>query len=54
MLLFKTMCHVSGNGGEIQWCFSQVKGTMEDDITEGKVFFRNYFGAEVIVCRVVP
>ena len=26
----------SGNGGEIQWCFSQVKGTVEEDITEGK------------------
>jgi len=24
-----------GNG-EIQWCFSQVKGTLEDDVTEGK------------------
>ncbi|KAG5313383.1 2ABA phosphatase, partial [Acromyrmex insinuator] len=24
--------------GDIQWCFSQVKGTLEDDVTEGKVF----------------
>lgn len=24
-----------GNGGEIQWCFSQVKGTIEEDVTEG-------------------
>ena len=24
-----------GNGGEIQWCFSQVKGTVEEDVTEG-------------------
>ncbi len=23
--------------GEIQWCFSQVKGTLDDEITEGKV-----------------
>ncbi|EZA59324.1 Protein phosphatase PP2A 55 kDa regulatory subunit [Ooceraea biroi] len=22
--------------GDIQWCFSQVKGTLEDDVTEGK------------------
>lgn len=27
---------IPGNGGEIQWCFSQVKGTIEEDITEGK------------------
>jgi serine/threonine-protein phosphatase 2A regulatory subunit B len=25
----------AGNG-EIQWCFSQVKGTLDDDVTEGK------------------
>ena len=25
----------SGNGGELQWCFSQVKGTIEEDVTEG-------------------
>ncbi|XP_045490348.1 serine/threonine-protein phosphatase 2A 55 kDa regulatory subunit B alpha isoform isoform X1 [Pieris rapae] len=24
----------SGNGGETTWCFSQVKGTLEDDVTE--------------------
>ena len=26
---------VSGNG-DIQWSFSQVKGTLDDDVTEGK------------------
>ena len=31
--IFRT---VAGNGSEIQWCFSQVKGTVEEDITEGK------------------
>lgn len=25
---------VSGNGGETSWCFSQVKGTLEDDVTD--------------------
>ena len=25
-----------GNGGDIQWSFSQVKGTIEEDVTEGK------------------
>nr|CAD7261251.1 unnamed protein product [Timema shepardi] len=24
------------NGGDTQWCFSQVKGTLDDDVTEGK------------------
>lgn len=27
-----------GNG-DIQWSFSQVKGTLDDEITEGKVHF---------------
>ncbi|XP_028028089.1 serine/threonine-protein phosphatase 2A 55 kDa regulatory subunit B alpha isoform isoform X1 [Bombyx mandarina] len=26
--------HKNGNGGETTWCFSQVKGTLEDDVTE--------------------
>lgn len=25
---------MAGNGGETTWCFSQVKGTLEDDVTE--------------------
>jgi len=28
-----------GNGGEIQWCFSQVKGTVEEDVTEGLYWY---------------
>lgn len=28
------MYTISGNGGETTWCFSQVKGTLEDDVTE--------------------
>nr|CAD7574652.1 unnamed protein product [Timema californicum] len=27
---------MAGNGGDTQWCFSQVKGTLDDDVTEGK------------------
>lgn len=23
------------NSGDLQWCFSQVKGTVEEDVTEG-------------------
>ncbi|XP_064631596.1 serine/threonine-protein phosphatase 2A 55 kDa regulatory subunit B alpha isoform-like isoform X1 [Lineus longissimus] len=26
-----------GNGGDIQWCFSQVKGTIEDEVTEADI-----------------
>lgn len=25
---------ISGNGGETSWCFSQVKGTLEDEVTD--------------------
>jgi len=27
---------VGSSGGEVQWCFSQVKGALDDDVTEGK------------------
>ena len=30
-----TFC-VAGNS-DIQWCFSQVKGTLDDNVTEGKI-----------------
>lgn len=23
--------------GEVQWCFSQVKGTIEEEVSEGKI-----------------
>jgi hypothetical protein len=26
----------AGNN-EVQWCFSQVKGALDDDVTEGRV-----------------
>lgn len=29
---------LSGNGGEIQWCFSQVKGSIEEEVADGKCF----------------
>lgn len=28
-----------GNGGELTWCFSQVKGSIEEDVAEGKYRF---------------
>ena len=37
--LMMPLFSVAGNGGELQWCFSQVKGTVEDDVTEGEPFF---------------
>ena len=34
---------------DIQWCFSQVKGTLDDDVTEGKItlFFYSCSGLEI-------
>lgn len=32
----KSFVFFAGNG-DIQWCFSQVKGTLDDDVTEGKI-----------------
>ena len=34
-------CHLAvvcstGGEGEIPWCFSQVKGTIEDEVADGK------------------
>lgn len=25
----------TGPGGDMQWCFSQVKGAIDDDVAEG-------------------
>jgi len=27
--------HLVGGDGEIPWCFSQVKGTIEDEVADG-------------------
>lgn len=29
----------AGGGNDIQWCFSQVKGAVDDDVAEGKKAF---------------
>uniref|UniRef100_A0A3Q3DFH9 Uncharacterized protein n=1 Tax=Hippocampus comes TaxID=109280 RepID=A0A3Q3DFH9_HIPCM len=26
---------MAGAGGDMQWCFSQVKGAIDDDVAEG-------------------
>ncbi|KAB0346604.1 hypothetical protein FD755_015293 [Muntiacus reevesi] len=31
----------AGGGNDIQWCFSQVKGAVDDDVAEGKRAFDN-------------
>lgn len=28
-----------GGSSDVQWCFSQVKGAMDDDVAEGKSLF---------------
>ena len=30
------LLYTTGGGGEIPWCFSQVKGTIEDEVADGK------------------
>ncbi|CAG2055148.1 unnamed protein product [Timema podura] len=37
------------NGGDTQWCFSQVKGTLDDDVTEGK----SQFSSQPVKCLVL-
>ena len=36
-------CPVVSGSSDIQWCFSQVKGTLDDDVTEGKPAFGPQF-----------
>lgn len=31
-----------GGGNDVQWCFSQVKGAIDDDVAEGKFFFLTF------------
>lgn len=45
MHAFKSSCVVVvvvagvGGGNDFQWCFSQVKGSIEEDVAEGKYWF---------------
>lgn len=41
----KTICSgiFAGPGGDMQWCFSQVKGAIDDDVAEGMISAKNYF-----------
>ena len=35
LMICSTRC-AAGGGGEIPWCFSQVKGTIEDEVADGE------------------
>ena len=32
---------VVNDDAPVKWCFSQVKGTVEEDITEGRLFYQS-------------
>lgn len=36
VLLFSVVPGAGGGGNDVQWCFSQVKGAIDDDVAEGK------------------
>lgn len=40
-----------GGGNDVQWCFSQVKGAIDDDVAEGKCLlsFLTFKCVEVII-----
>lgn len=40
----------SGPGGDMQWCFSQVKGAIDDDVAEGMIS-ATFSGAKRIGAR---
>ena len=46
---------VSGGGGIPQWCFSQVKGTLEDEIHDGELTAvrADGFGLDRVYCAGV-
>lgn len=45
LTLNQTICCgiFAGPGGDMQWCFSQVKGAIDDDVAEGMKSARNNF-----------
>lgn len=47
------MSDFAGNG-EIQWCFSQVKGTLDDDVSEGKNIMFVFFSCLVLSSPSLP
>ena len=40
LMVVKTWCvfgaGAGGGNSDVQWCFSQVKGAIDDDVAEGK------------------
>lgn len=41
-LIFVLCFSGAGGGNDIQWCFSQVKGAVDDDVAEGKSNLSEY------------
>lgn len=37
---YSFFCLAKGPGGDMQWCFSQVKGDIDDDVAEGMLWFK--------------
>ena len=46
---YRLTCRFSGNS-DIQWCFSQVKGTLDDNVTEGKAGGKMNLGTNMDLC----
>ncbi|PNI68172.1 PPP2R2A isoform 18 [Pan troglodytes] len=44
----------AGGGNDIQWCFSQVKGAVDDDVAEGKKAFNNAKFGYIIFAEMFP
>lgn len=43
-----------GGGNDVQWCFSQVKGAIDDDVAEGECFlFFSSFFFKTLRCEVL-
>uniref|UniRef100_A0A8I5N5K5 Uncharacterized protein n=1 Tax=Papio anubis TaxID=9555 RepID=A0A8I5N5K5_PAPAN len=50
----RSMFHGAGGGNDIQWCFSQVKGAVDDDVAEGKKAFNNANFGYTIFSEMFP
>ena len=47
--MFNFIPFSSAGSGDIQWCFSQVKGTVEEEVTEGECDF-----SRAVACQIMP
>lgn len=42
--MFVFRAGAGGGNSDVQWCFSQVKGAIDDDVAEGKSMWRSVSG----------